>query len=94
VRERAGGGTRIPFHGPSEAERLCHERLRTILGCIDTKSHQWFADVLQKVRTTLDVGTPTQHVADVLIEAEWFGVVDIFNREDEPKHWQVQRTVP
>jgi hypothetical protein len=94
VREQVGGGTRIPFHGPSEAERLCHQRLCTILACIDTKSHQRFDAILQEARKNLGVDTPAQHVADVLIEAEWFSLVDILDREDEAKHWQVQRTVP
>lgn len=52
----------------------------------------------EELRTAVNDGRETQlkrpTIADALLEAEWLQLIDIRNRDDEPKHWQLRRRMP
>lgn len=81
---------RIPLAAIREAEDLGHHRLVEFLSGI-SRDPKRFKDVISDVRGHVGVQIQESTLSNVLLEAEWFGLVEIINREDDCKHWQVRK---
>ena len=81
--------TRIPLHTLSTAEKLLHQDTPGILSLIQTEFMR-FGDIHKAVCSDFrEIQSRT--LCDSLIEAEWVGLVEICNREDEHTYWQIRR---
>ncbi len=87
---RAEAPIRIPLRTIRDAARVTDDLAKSVLQRIGKSLMR-----LEDVRATLPKPTPqARTVAQVLVDLEWLGFVDIDNRSEEARHWQVRRTDP
>jgi len=91
VKSDANDPRRISFRGPRDVYRG-NPRIREILNCV-APEYSKFRTILDSVRQSSQKQTYEKTVADVLLEAEWFGFLEILNRTEDHKHWQVNRVL-
>jgi Calcineurin-like phosphoesterase len=80
---------RIPLQSSRDREKVAHQRMSEFLGGISRgikRFHEIVTDIRKHAKSTVREST----VADVLLECEWLGLVQITNRNDEKKHWQIR----
>lgn len=87
---RAEAPIRIPLRTIRDAARVTDDVAKSILQQIGKSLMR-----LEEVRATLPKPTPQPRtVAQVLVELEWLGFIDIDNRTEDSRHWHVRRTDP
>jgi hypothetical protein len=94
VEEDVSKGARVAFHGPGRLSELGDERIAQVLPHIAGDGHVRFRDVHESVQTSMPTRPQKRTLANILLEAEWFALVSILNRQKEPEQWQIRRTVP
>ena len=77
---------KIPFYGINHIGDISHENTRKVFNK-STKNFQRFDEIYN----LLDGNITKKNIASSLLELEWFGVVEIHNKEIKPKEWQIAR---
>jgi len=94
VREDEPRTVRIPLRQSGMHTELGHERIEEVLSHLSPKGFERFEVILSRLRSASEVHAQERSLAEPLLEAEWFGLVEILDREKANKHWQVRRVVP
>jgi Calcineurin-like phosphoesterase len=78
---------RLPFWQVSDYQQYGDERFLLLLSNIDR-------DILRfpKLQKNMNMKKPT--LSKLLLEAEWFGLIGIYDRESSCDFWQIERIVP
>ena len=75
---------RISFHIPPIPKKVYDERLINILKNIDNDFNR--VNELKK-----GIKHKKNTWANLLKEAEWFGIVEIIDKDEELEHWQIRK---
>lgn len=81
---------RVPLQLPSEI--LMHERISEFFGDI-SKEVKRFQEYVDKIRDHTGKNVQHKTVASTLLECEWLGLMQINNRSEDKKHWQIRGLV-
>jgi predicted MPP superfamily phosphohydrolase len=84
---------RISLQLSRNAEKVCSADTLTFLSCIPADFTR-FGTALDEVRKRVGANIHKRTLADALLEAEWLGIVEIVDRDDNNRHWQVRRFLP
>jgi hypothetical protein len=85
---------RIPLRFTSDYLTFGHDRLGEFLQYLNSKGYDRLSDILTRLRGGIGSEIRERTLSDVLEEAEWFRLVKILDREQEPKFWQIKKLVP
>jgi len=82
---------RIPFHNYIEFEKTPNQDLLKIVNLVDKSGGSRFTALRDACATKLDRKPQIDSLANLLLEAEWFGFVKIMDRSADAKSWQIKR---
>ena len=85
----SGVERRVSLCGLTTAEKLLHEDTSAILPLLTTAFVR-FNDVFNRVRSYVRE-MQAKTLCHSLLEAEWIGLVEIYNREEDHIYWQIRR---
>lgn len=85
---------RMPLRHASRYSDLGDHRIPSVLPPMRPWEYERFHEVLAKARAESGTHTQERSLAEPLLEAEWFGLVRILNREKDYEYWQIQRIAP
>jgi hypothetical protein len=80
---------RISFYGPQDIEQIGHARISKYMAHLSRNARR-FPEVVSNIRKNEQSSIHESTIADVLLECEWMGLVQIFSREDDKRHWQIR----
>lgn len=83
---------RIPLRTPKEKTKLGHNRLLEIEKWIPS-DYIRFNELLLHIRKKLKSQIKDKTLAEILLESEWFGFLEIIGREEDKKHWHIKRLI-
>jgi hypothetical protein len=84
---------RVPLRTPADFACTAHPLLSQLTPLVKTQPRQ-FGELLTALRQADGTQYQRATLKEALLEAEWFGLVTIDNRPNDPKYWQVRRTTP
>jgi hypothetical protein len=94
VREDESRAVRILLRQSEMHNYFGHERIEVVLSHLRPKVFERFEVILSRLRSASEVHAQERSLVEPLLEAEWFGLVEILNRDKGHRHWQVRRVVP
>jgi len=80
---------RVPLWSTHEREKVGHQRISDFIGAISNTVKR-FQDIVAAIREHTGSRVQETTVADVLLECEWLGLIQIDNRADDKRHWQIK----
>ena len=83
---------RVPFHEGGFAADLIHPRLREVWNSFPKDDFRAGTVFEQLGKEGAKMHTET--FSDILLEAEWFRMIDITDRDHDVRYWTVRRRVP
>lgn len=92
VTENQGDILRIPLVTAADIVECAPDRLGPILHALPRDSFCKANDVLEEARRTLGIQIRPQTLADLLLDGEWLGSVQILNRDRLFHNWHIRRS--
>jgi len=87
----SGGPLRIRLISSSDMNICSPDRMTGILHALDHDTFLKWPDALEAARGVLGVLIRPQTLADILLDAEWLGGLEIVNRERDVTEWHIRR---
>lgn len=84
---------RIPLYPYSVSEMLNRNpKLGELFKCLSSDSKK-FHEIRDKLSTIISPTPQKQTLSNITKEAEWLGLVQIDDSEDDPKYWRIRRLI-
>jgi hypothetical protein len=84
---------RVPVHSGKLHDHM-DDRMIAILKSVKHDKYLRFDALITPIHRKFRKQFSENAIAKYLLEAEWLGLVEILNREEQPKVWQVRKTQP
>jgi len=88
-----GDVMRVPLVSARDVDVCAPDRLMTVLHALEYGSFVKWNAALEAVRGVLNVQIRAQRLADILLDAEWLGGVELMNRDRNLAEWHIRRVL-
>jgi len=85
--------TNISFVTPADSVGLMSQKSKEVISIIPPGNQHRFNDLISIIKNK--IGRITQNIfTDCLIEAQWFGLLNIANQQEAHKLWHIEKVIP
>lgn len=82
----------IPFVTPNDSSYLMSQKSRDVYLDISSDTPYRYYDLLNHIKRTRKISKNV--FSNCLVEAEWFGLLNIRNMSEQNKYWHIEKVVP